>query len=354
LAGEALLEIGLLGVRREEAGQAVLDRVRDWLQAALRADGVLKPAERAEAGGVLAKLGDLRPGVGLRDDGLPDVVWCPVPAGPFLMGSTDADEMARDNEKPQQTYGIEHSYAISRYPITNAQFGVFVDAGGYGEARYWTQAAQREVWTEGQVKAWNDGQPREGPYDFGESYNLPSHPVVGVTWYEAVAYCRWLEEQLRVTSCEFKVWENGKLREKNVELGTLCVQLPTESQWEKAARGTDGRRYPWGNDPDPDRANYRDTGIGTTSAVGCFPGGVSPYGVQEMSGNVWEWCRTKWGCGYQDYRPDDDLEGSVVRVLRGGAFVSVPDLARCAYRFWYSPYHRFRNRGFRVVVSPFL
>jgi formylglycine-generating enzyme required for sulfatase activity len=270
------------------------------------------------------------------------------------MGSTDADEMARDNEKPQHTYEIEQPYAISTYPITNAQFGVFVEAGGYGKAQYWTQAAQRKIWTEGQVKAWNKDELREGPYDFGEPYNLPNHPVVGVTWYEAVAYCRWLEEQLRVASCEFKVWENGKLRKGNLQLETFNVQLPTEPEWERAARGTDGRRYPWGDNPDPDRANYRDTGIGTTSAVGCFPGGVSPYGVEEMSGNVWEWCRTKWSSGYQNYRSDDGLEGSDVWVLRGGAFDGAPNRVRCAFRLGTYPIGRYNYLGFRVVVSPFL
>jgi formylglycine-generating enzyme required for sulfatase activity len=178
--------------------------------------------------------------------------------------------------------------------------------------------------------------------------------VVGVTWYEAVAYCRWLEEQLRVTSCEFKVWEKGELREKYVELGTLGVQLPTESQWEKAARGKGGQRYPWGNNPAPGRANYGDTGIGTTSAVGCFPGSVSLYGVEDLSGDIWEWCRTKWVSDYQEYRPDNDLEGSDARVLRGGAFNCGPDDVRCAYRGRYLPYGRGYLVGFRVVVSPFL
>jgi formylglycine-generating enzyme required for sulfatase activity len=230
------------------------------------------------------------------------------------------------------------AYHISRYPITNAQFAAFVQAGGYHEERYWTQAAREEVWRDGKVKAWNDDEPREGPYDFGEPFNLPNHPVVGVTWYEAVAFCRWLTEVLQ---------GRGDL-EENQE-----ISLPTEPQWEKAARSTDGRHYPWGTGADPDLVNYEDTGIGTTIAVGCFPGGVSPYGIEELSGNVWEWCRTKWEDDYEGYQNDSALEGSSRRIVRGGSFASSADFVRCAARVRYFPVDRFRSYGFRVVVAPF-
>ena len=214
--------------------------------------------ERAEAGKALGKLGDPRRGVGLREDGLPDIVWCEVPAGSFLMGSTEKDKQAWDSEKPQHEQVISKPYAISRYPITNAQYAAFVQAGGYAEARYWTEAAQKEVWNAG--KGQSPGTMMSyvhGPYDFGEPFNLPNHPVVGITWYEALAFCQWLTEILR---------KQGYLQEGQE------LTLPTEPQWEKAARGTNGRSYPWGDELDPNRVNYDDTGIGTTSAVGCFPG----------------------------------------------------------------------------------
>jgi formylglycine-generating enzyme required for sulfatase activity len=281
--------------------------------------------ERAAAGRALAKLGDPRPGVSLREDGLPDIIWCEVPAGPFLMGSTDEDDRAFGDEKPQHEQIISMPYAISRYPITNAQYAAFVRAGGYAEARYWTKAG----W------AWRERRSVTGPEDYGAPYNLPNHPAVGVSWYEAGAFCRWLTDELR---------HKGELTESQE------IILPTEPQWEKAARGTDGRIYPWGDESDSNLANYADTGIGTTSAVGGFPGGVSLYGVEDLSGNVWEWCRTKWEGDYEAYQNDNDVQGTDRRVLRGGAF-GLTRFVRCAYRDDEYPGYRYRFFGFRVVVS---
>ncbi|MEA3308174.1 MAG: formylglycine-generating enzyme family protein [Chloroflexota bacterium] len=130
------------------------------------------------------------------------------------------------------------------------------------------------------------------------------------------------------------------------------ITLPTEPQWEKAARGTDGWIYSWGDEPDPQRANYVETGIGTTSAVGCFPGGVSAYGVEDLSGNVWEWCRTKWEGNYEDYQNDNDVQGPDHRVLRGGSFGDNERCVRCASRNLVNPDFRYGYFGFRVVVSP--
>jgi formylglycine-generating enzyme required for sulfatase activity len=133
-----------------------------------------------------------------------------------------------------------------------------------------------------------------------------------------VAFCHWLTEQLR---------EIGEL-DAEAE-----VELPNELQWEKAARGTDGRTYPWGDEADPERANYGDTGIGTTSAAGCFPGGASPYGAEDLSGNVLEYV-------------------SDGRVFRGGSFLNDAAYVRCASRSRNFSFNPWNNYGFRVVASP--
>jgi formylglycine-generating enzyme required for sulfatase activity len=329
---------------RRDGGAVYLERLLPRLVQIL-ANEPLRALERVEAGRVLARLGDPRPGVSLRLDGLPDITWCQVPAGPFVMGSDQRkDRLARDEERPQHTVELA-AYRISRYPITQAQYAAFVQAGGYGRAAYWPEAEQAGYWRPGQVRRYfYKGNAfveewAEAPAGYGPLFNLANQPVVGINWYEAVAYTHWLTERFRAAS----------LLDTNE-----VVLLPSEAQWEKAARGVDGRIYPWGNEADPDRANYYDTKIGSTSAVGCFPGGVSPYGCEEMSGNVWEWCRTKWQNSYADYQDDNDLEGDAARVLRGGAFSSDQSNARCAFRNWDDPSIRSDDIGFRVVVSPIL
>jgi formylglycine-generating enzyme required for sulfatase activity len=291
---------------------------------------------RVLAGQLLARLGDPRPGVGVNPEtGLPDIAWCEVLAGSFIMGTREeeipalleqfgGDRRFYEWEVPQHKVTLP-AYRISKYPVTNAQYAAFVAAGGYQERRHWTGAG------------WRWKGDRSGPGSYGGVYDLPNHPVVMVTWYEAAAFCSWLTEELRK---EGEVAPDEK------------VTLPSEAEWEKSARGTDGRVYPWGDEANPNRANYSDTGIGTTSAVGCFPGGASPYGVEDLSGNVWEWCRTKWQASYEDYRDEDDLEGGDARVLRGGAFDVESWFVRCAYRYWNLPNDGSYNVGFRIVVAP--
>jgi formylglycine-generating enzyme required for sulfatase activity len=219
-------------------------------------------------------------------------------------------------------------YYIARYPVTVAQFRAFVEDSGFQ------------------------------PGDADSLRGVDNHPVVWVRWQEALVYCDWLTQRLR----EWKGTPEPLatlLREEG-----WVVTLPSEAEWEKAARGSeDRRRYPWGSDPDPNRANYTDTDIGSTSAVGCFPSGASPYGVEDLSGNVWEWTRSLWGTGFsepdfgypydfEDGREDLEAGDDVRRVLRGGAFLHDTWYVRCAYRSGYSPNLRYGHRGFRVVASP--
>ena len=236
-----------------------------------------------------------------------------IPAGPFLMGSDpDKDKDARDNEQPQHTLYLP-DYTMARTPITQAQYAAFVQATGHRVPNVDADWAK--------PYSWSGTTPPSGKED---------HPVVLVTRHDAMAYCRWLAE---ITGKPYR--------------------LPTEAEWEKGARGTDGRIYPWGNEWDAKRCNSGESGKGGTTPVGAYPNGVSPYGLLDMAGNVWEWCSSLHR-GYP-YRADDgreDLGTSGIRVLRGGSFYNHRDGARCAFRYRTHPADRYDLSGFRVVVSP--
>ncbi|MCB9139856.1 MAG: SUMF1/EgtB/PvdO family nonheme iron enzyme [Caldilineaceae bacterium] len=324
LAGQLLTERGLyLDLADDSPDRHKLTRVVSWL-AALVARGQLPPVDRVAAGRALSLLGDPRPGVGVRN-GLPDIAWRPVEAGPFIMGSDkQVDPWAYKDEEPQFTCTlITKPYRISRYPVTVLQYQAFVSAGGYTRRAYWTEAG----W------AWRKQNQISGPKDYSKVFQTPNHPRVGVSWYEAVAYCNWLSEQ----------WG-------------YAVRLPTEAEWERAARHTDGRIYPWNGEFDVRCCNMGKTGIGATSAVGAFPAGNAQCGATDMSGNVWEWCSTKRVGDYEGYekRADDDLAGGATRVVRGGAFHFNRVNVRCACRdLYYAPYFRDYSIGFRVVAPGF-
>lgn len=317
--------VGAEEIRRDtdspDGGRAYLDRLIPRLIELMRSDWIA--LERAEAGRALGKLGDPRRGVGLTANGLPDIDWIELPPGPFPMGN-NKPEAKWDDESPRFTCNlIRQAYGLSRYPITVAQFQAFIAAGGYQTKQYWTEAG----W------AWRQENEVTGPQHYDEVFQTANHPRVGVSWYEAIAFCRWLSD------CSGRT-----------------VTLPNEAQWERAARHTDGRIYPWGNAEEaPRRCNIDATGIRSTSAVGMFPSGNASCGAADMAGNVIEWCRTKWRHNYQAYEEnaDDDLEGDKARVFRGGSCGLNADLARCAARSRFDPVFRGRDIGFRVVVSPF-
>ena len=312
LAAQTLLENerGRLVVETvSERNAPKRERIRRWLLAIVTR-GWLPPVDRVLAGEALAVLGD--------DRDFDELVK--VPAGPFLMGSTDADEMAVDREKPQHEVMLP-VFKIGKYPVTNTQYLRFVAATG-----------------------------RDWRSDEGRQPERANCPATYVSWHDARAYCAWLTETWRV---------KGKIAENEV------VRLPTEAEWEKAARGADGRLYPWGDEWDETKCNSSELGLGVTCAVGMFPD-ISPYGCLDVAGQVWEWTRSLWGrwtgeevelqFGYP-YDPRDGRENleagdDILRVLRGGSFSHDRRYARCASRSGDFPYSEWDDYGFRVVVSP--
>jgi formylglycine-generating enzyme required for sulfatase activity len=300
----------------------------------------LPAKERAEAGSHIAAIGDPRSGV-MDIDGME---FCYLPKGEFFLGSTDADPLARNNEKEGAgIHDLDYPCWLARFPVTVAQFRRFIEATGF--------------------------IPKNKKCLKGEA----NTPVVYVSWDEAMQFCDWLNKE----------WQ------ENLPAG-YGVSLPSEVEWEKAARGgtlipaeqetiivpldkmgaglqkieeikleenpLPQRIYPWGNEPDGERMNFDQSNIGRVSAVGCFPGGVSPYGCEEMSGNVWEWTRSDLHpYPYPEDGPGraERESGKVVsRVVRGGAFWNGDDLTRCACRYVSTPDNRGINLGFRLCLSP--
>ena len=262
----------------------------------------------------------------------------PVPAGSFTMGTgagevdrlADEFELAKtwrekgyfSREQPQHRVMLP-AYLIARHAVTVGQFRAFVEAGGYRERRYWTAAgwAWREVIERSQPDYWDDGT-------WTGDERLP---VVGVSWYEAAAYCRWLGEA------------TGR-----------AFRLPTEAEWEKAARGSDERIFPWGDRFDAARCNVRAGGLGRTLPVGRFsPAGDSPYGCAEMVGNVSEWTLTRFTAyPYVSGDGRDDPAGETERVTRGGSWHSPVLRARTSSRGMNDPFFADNDLGFRCVCTP--
>ena len=252
----------------------------------------------------------------LPDD--PLLGFVEVPAGPFTMGSDPAvDPQAFENERwsadrARGTLDLP-AFLIGRYEVTVAQFRAFADA----------------------ARATVDTAALRGP---------PDHPVASVSWPDALAYCRWLEATLRG-------WPGAPplLRER-LEAGWR-VTLPSEAQWEKAARGADGRIYPWGNAPRPDRAHFG--GAGGTTPAGSFDCAECPFGLHDMSGNVWELTRSPYEPYPYDAGDDDaDLATDALFVMRGGSFMDPPGNMRTAIRGGADPGARRPFIGFRIVITP--
>ena len=293
-------------IKRLEAAQQIITPPVPQQVASAPAPPVVAPARREQP----------RP---LQPNWVPELIK--IPAGPFLMGSSDADPLADSDEKPQHRPDLP-DYWIGKTPVTNAQFRPFIEGDGYRNKRYWTEAGWK--WRE-------EGKILRPDYWDNAKWNSDLFPVVGISWFEAVAYCRWLSAQ------------TGQ-----------AFRLPSEAEWEKAARGPGGFIWPWGNDWQADRCNSKEAGKQATTPVDAYPQGASPYGVLDMSGNVREWCATVWRQKYPYTLANEwqnaYLEPDKSRMLRGGAWYSEQKNVRGACRdHHHFPRYRLDNIGLRVA-----
>ena len=224
------------------------------------------------------------------------VEWINIPAGEFVMG--DHHNEGDPDEKPLHTVHLD-SYSISMYEVTFEQYDAFCD---------------------------DTGRPK--PSDDG--WGRGNMPAINVSWTDATEYCEWL---------------SGKTGRN--------MKLPTEAQWEKAAAGTDQRMYPWGNnEPNASLCNYNNN-VGRTQPVGSYPAGISPYGVHDMAGNVWEWCSDWYSDTYYSVSPTNNPEGpstGINRVTRGGSWSRREHNIRTSNRNENSVSFIKNNLGFRLVL----
>ncbi len=266
-----------------------------------------------------------------------------VPHGEFLMGSTDKDKDAYDDEKPQHKLNIPYDFLTARFPVTNALFRAFVKKASFktkAETDGFGYTLNGQEWLKTNGANWL--HPR-GPET--EISGLDNHPVVQVNWKDAQAFCTWLNQ------------EHASSRPRG-----LVFRLPTESEWEKSARGTDGRIFPWGNEFNSNNCNFRDDGPGRTTPVGLYsPRGDSPLGSADISGNVWEWTASLWGkdwgkpdYGYpytsRDGRENQRAGDDIYRILRGGSFDNGGRNVRAAGRGRHLDVLGYG--GFRIVLAP--
>jgi formylglycine-generating enzyme required for sulfatase activity len=299
-------------------GRAAAQEVTDALLAACRNRSLLPTIQR-DAGFSLGR-------TGWTPDDLD--AFIPIPAGPFLYGYD------------KRIVVIEQPFEIAKYPVTNLQYRRFVEADGYNRREFWSEEGWG--WRSGKseagpvgggdqededyLKSWLAGRPpekRTEPFCWRDAeLNNPLAPVVGVSWFEAEAYCHWLSQKLR-----------------------LLVRLPIEEEWERSARHTDGREYPWGDKFEYNRLNSEESWVeniidASPTITGQFPDGNTVSGIVDMSGNVWEWTNSWF----------DNDKGT--RIVRGGSYLYDRGCCRTSYRNRYRSDFFGMPLGFRVVRSP--
>lgn len=311
LAGEACLE----WQGDNSLSDKILEKIYHFLFGS-KDVGIINVGTRANLGFIYSNLGELRPDVNKKTPEMKDIDGKSYTIGYFDQGFRF---QTVDSLRKEGKFDISLTrFRVGIYPVTNYQFSEFIRDGGYQDRSVWTDAGWQ--WKENfgilQPAYWNDMM-----------WNIPSCPVVGVSWFEAVAYCNWLR---KVTGRQFR--------------------LPTEVEWEAAARGSDERDWPWGSDETKVTCNTIESGIGRTTIVGLFYEDVSPFGIHDLAGNVWEWCSSM----YFDYpyNPNDgreDINRIGPRCHRGGSWLNDTAHGHSANRDRYSPGERNYDLGFRVA-----
>ncbi len=307
VAAHAFSELDL----QHETTHALVQR---RLAALIASKAEIAPLVRLDAGDALAlpQIGDPRPGVGVLENGLPDIAWGGVvPAGMYTIGG---DRKAYRSFE-QKEVEIVQAFRLAKYPVTVAQFDCFVQADDADDERWWAGMPVDEKYV-----------TRIAASNWAEA----NRPRETITWYQAVAFCRWLNDKL-----------------------TVEISLPHEHEWEVAARYAgdgvcDRRGYVWGDDSiTHNHANYSETNLDQTWAVGLFiRGKQSKLGLHDLSGNVWEWCANK----YEDVAMANVDESGDNRTLRGGSLYDLRDHCRAAYRHSGRPHDRDLSIGMRLCV----
>lgn len=232
---------------------------------------------------------------------IPLLEWCEVPAGTLHVIN------GKNGHTTHDTLHVE-SFYISKYPVTNAQYQLFLDdPKGFANPKWWEFSSFARAWR------------MENLEPAASQFTGDERPRENVTWYEAMAFCNWLSDKIGVR-----------------------VVLPTRQQWQRAAKGNDNRLYPWGIHFDPNRCNTRESKIRQTTAVMRYDSGVSPFGVYDMAGNVWEWCLN----GNYD---DCDVTTNGSRAVQGGSYISASERAQNDFHFVLSPEYHYGSIGFRLA-----
>jgi formylglycine-generating enzyme required for sulfatase activity len=243
--------------------------------------------------------------------------WCYVKGGTVIL-----ENAAQDGGTQGGSFQVG-DFTIAKYPITNAQYERFLgNSNGFSNTQWWEYSSEAIQWKK------DHKNPKS------TAFNGPDLPRTRASWFDSMAFCRWLSDELK----------SNLQPDKSPNTYEISIRLPTEQEWQRAALGDTGWCYPWGNTLDETRGNYGNH-VGQTSAVEMYPEGKSIYGVMDMTGNVWEWCLTGWN------QENIDVSGYTYRMIKGGAWnINNPDYLRANDRGCHPPRGRLNDCGFRVLL----